>query len=43
MLSESTGSICNEFCRHLPKENIVVWSEVGPVSAIDRGNEARKK
>lgn len=43
MLSESISSICHEFSRYLPKENIVVWSGASPVSAIDISNKSRKK
>jgi glycosyltransferase involved in cell wall biosynthesis len=42
LLLDSIDSIRREFSRYLPIENILVWSAIGPVSAIDKSNDARR-
>lgn len=43
MLDESIADIKAQFADLLPAENIVVWHAVGPVRAMDQGNEWRRE
>lgn len=43
MLSDSVDSIRRDFGSYLPNENIIVWSGVGPVNALDESNVQRRE
>lgn len=43
MLPNSIDNIRRNFSRYLPTENIIVWSGVGPVNALDESNVQRRK